>query len=276
MSTLLRLILKKRWKSPAATPTLSGSMSRPLFTRPLAFALLSLAAAPVTARGDEAVRLATLRETIASIVDVQTRASQELRDWEARKATMADLLDLHRREIELLSEELGESGRSAPGHDDSVTEARDEIAALGEARARVADAVSRARPRMLALAGRFPAPLADDCRSELATLAAWEPGGEPRDALQPMLGVLAKAAQFNRRISRAMATVEGREVEVLHLGLARAFYADRGGNAGIGLPAADGWQWRPDPTLNRAILRAFEILDQKRPPTRVELPLHIE
>jgi len=248
----------------------------PMFLKKPAIAMVWLLAAPWVALADEAAQLAELRETIARIVDVQTRASQELHDWEGRKATMADLIDLHRRELELLGEELGQSGRSAPGHDEAVTEAQDEIAALGAARARLAEAVGRARPRLLALAGRFPAPLADDCRSELATLAAWQPGGEPRDALQPMLGVLAKAAQFNRRISRSMATIEGREVEVLHLGLARAFYADRSGNAGIGLPAADGWQWRSDPALNRAILQAFDILDQKRPPSRVGLPLHIE
>ncbi len=224
--------------------------------------------------GDAA--LAELRETIGRIVEIQSANSAESRAWEADKARMDELLDIHRREIELLAAELDGSGRSAPGHDEAVAEASAELEALGAARTRLNDAVLRARPRVLALAARFPAPLADDCRSELATLSAWDPGRDSRDALQPILGVLAKAAQFNRRISRTMETIDDREVDVLYIGLARAFYADRSGVAGTGKPASDGWQWEGNPAINRQVLRAFEILDQKRPPTRVDLPLHIE
>ena len=43
-----------------------------------------------------------LRETISKIVDVRTLESEERLDWEARKAEMAALLDLHRRELALL------------------------------------------------------------------------------------------------------------------------------------------------------------------------------
>jgi hypothetical protein len=225
---------------------------------------------------ESAVSLEELRTAISSIVEVQTQASKELRDWETRKAVMADLLDVHRREIELLSEELESSGRSAPGHAEAVAAASEEIAALRATRAKLTAAVERARPRVLALAQRFPRPLAAEVTSELASLSAWQTGDEPREALQPLLGVLAKASQFNRRISRSLEIVEDREVEVIYLGLARAFYADRSGVAGIGLPAANGWEWRADASINRRVLRAFEVLDQKRPPSRIELPLQIE
>ncbi len=225
---------------------------------------------------DEEVTVEELRETIAGIVEAQTIASRELHDWEARKALMADLLDVHRREIELLTEELETSGRSAPGHDDAVTEAESEIADLRETRANLTAAIREARPRLHALSERFPKPLANDVSEDLARLAAWEPGDEAREALQPLLGVLAEAARFNRRFTRSLEVVDDREVDVLYLGLARAFYADRSGNAGIGLPGAGGWEWKADPALNRRVLRAFDILDQKRPPARVELPLQIE
>ncbi|MFU8892054.1 MAG: DUF3450 family protein [Luteolibacter sp.] len=225
---------------------------------------------------ENAASLEELRATISSIVEVQSQASKELRDWEARKAVMADLLDVHRREIELLDEELASSGRSAPGHDEVVIAAQDEIAALRETRAKLMAAVDRARPRVLAMSLRFPRPLAAEIESEIASLAAWKPGDEPREALQPLLGVLSKAAQFNRRISRSLEVIDGREVEVLYLGLARAYYADRSGVAGTGAPADGGWEWRADGALNRNVLRAFDILDQKRPPARIELPMQIE
>lgn len=225
---------------------------------------------------DHTASLEELRATISNVVELQNQKSKELRDWETRKAVMADLLDVHRREIELLNEELTTSGRSAPNHDATVTEAKDEINALRQTRAKLTTAVVRTRPRVLALAKRFPRPLASDVASEIAALSTWQPGDEPREALQSLLAVLSKAAQFNRRISRSLEVVDGREVDVLHLGLARAFYADRSGAAGIGMPSSDGWQWHANKSLNRNVLHTFEILDQKRPPTRIVLPLQIE
>lgn len=251
-------------------------MNHRQYLRAFIAAMACFAFAGVCVADDEAVPLEELRAAISGIVEIQSQASKELRDWETRKVVMAELLDVHRREIELLNEELETSGRSAPGHDDSVAGATEEIAALRETRAKLTAAVERSRPRVLALARRFPGPLAAEVQSELASLAAWETGNEPREALQPLLGVLSKASQFNRRISRSLEIVNDREVEVVYLGLARAFYADRSGVAGIGVPAADGWEWRADTSLNRRVIRAFEILDQKRPPSRVELPLHIE
>src|SRR5690606_15400280 len=120
-----------------------------------------------------------LRETIARIVDTRALESKERQDWEARKNSMATLLDLHRSELELLDEELEKAGQSAGGYDGKKREAEAEIAALREARRTAAEAVARNRPRALALAKRFPAPLADETETERVTLEDWKPGGEP-------------------------------------------------------------------------------------------------
>lgn len=277
MTPIFETHSQKALEMPHRLRHLRPAMSQfPGFIHTLTAALVGFAFAGVAAGEEDSAALEELRATISGIVDVQTQASKELRDWETRKAVMGDLLDVHRREIELLTEELETSGRSVPGHDEAVASATEEIAALRETRSRLTAAVERNLPRVIALAQRFPRPLTSEVQSELASLSAWQSGDEPREALQPLLGVLSKASQFNRRISRSLEIVNEREVEVLYLGLARAFYADRSGVAGIGMPAAGGWEWRADPSLNREILRAFEILDQKRPPSRVELPLHIE
>jgi len=262
---------------PGFLPQFEGAMPhfRQIIPSLACFSGCVVLAFPAGAK-DEAAMVEELRATIGGIIELQSQTSKELRDWEARKETMDALLEIHRREIALLSEELETSGRSAPGHDDAVTLAEQDIAALRATRAKLTTAVESARPRVLALAARFPRPLANDVDGELAVLSAWKSGDEPREALQPLLGVLSKAAQFNRRVTRSLEIVDDREVEVIYLGLTRAFYADRSGVAGIGLPTADGWEWRADASLNRRVLRAFEILDQKRPPSRIDLPLHIE
>jgi hypothetical protein len=217
-----------------------------------------------------------LRETISRIVDVQTLDSKELSDWEARKSEFGALLELHRKELELLDEELSKAGQSAPGHDGAVETLKSEIAALKETRRIAAEAVARNVPRTLALAKRFPAPLRTECEPELSVLKSWSSADEPREALRSILALLGKAEQFNRRLTRVTEVRNNREAEVLYLGLARAFYADSKGKAGIGQPGADGWTWESRPEIHSELITALATLDKKRPPTMVKLPLEIK
>jgi hypothetical protein len=216
-----------------------------------------------------------LRETISKIVDAQSQASRERSDWQERKAEMEALLDLHRRELALLNEELDQAGQSAGGHDGDKQAAQAEIEALRATRRVASEAAARNAPRMLALAARFPAPLAAESEAERLNLEAWQPGDEPREAIQAILGLITKAEQFNRRVTRSREIRENREVDVLYLGLARAYYAGAPGQAGIGEPGPDGWTWTARPEIRGEVVNAFETLDRRRPPVLVELPVQI-
>lgn len=220
--------------------------------------------------------VAVLRETISKIVDTQTLESKERTDWEARKAEFTALLELHRKEIALLDEELEKAGQSAPGHNESSDTMKAEIESLKETRRLAKETVARNVPRAIALTQRFPDPLRKDCETEIASLRAWTSADEPREALQAILSVLAKAQQFDHRLTRSTEIRDGREVDVLYLGLARAFYADRKQGAGIGQPDTDGWKWTPKPEIRAELLAAFDTLDKKRPPAMVRLPLEIQ
>ncbi len=219
--------------------------------------------------------LVALRETIAKIVDVKAQASKERLEWEGRKEEMAALLEVHRKELELLGEELAGSGTSVEAYDGEARTVEAELEALRQARRAAGEVVVRNRGRMLALAEAFPLPLAEDVEPERLSLERWARGDEPRDGLQAILGMVAKAEQFNRRITRAREVRNGREVEVIYLGLARAYYADRSGNAGVGSPAAGGWSWVADRGLNGEVVKALDELDRKRPPELVDLPVKI-
>ncbi len=220
--------------------------------------------------------VAALRETISKIVDTQTLESKERTDWQSRKAEFAALLELHRKEIALLDDELEKAGQSAPGHGESADAMKAEIESLKETRRLAKEAVARNVPRAIALTARFPDPLKKDCETEIASLSAWAAADEPREALQSILSVLAKAQQFDRRLTRTTEIRDGREVDVLYLGLARAFYADKKQGAGIGEPGADGWKWTAKPEIRAELLAAFDTLDKKRPPAMVSLPLEIQ
>jgi len=228
-----------------------------------------------TAKAEEP-DVTALRETISKIVDTQTLESKERKDWESRKAEFAALLELHRKEIALLDEELDKAGQSAPGHGESADTMKQEIESLKQTRRIATEAVARNVPRAIALTKRFPDPLRKDCEVEIAALTAWVAADEPREALQSILSVLTKAQQFDRRLTRATEIRDGREVDILYLGLARAFYADKKQSAGIGEPGNDGWKWTTKPEIRTELLAAFDSLDKKRPPTMVRLPLEIQ
>lgn len=217
-----------------------------------------------------------LRETISKIVDTQSLESKERTDWQTRKAEMQALLELHQRELALLDEELETSGQSAPGHDESTELLKSEIGILKASRRTAAEAVARNVPRAIALAKHFPAPLLKETEAELTALTAWKSSAEPREALQSIISLLAKAHQFNRRLTRVSEIRGDSEVEVLYLGLARAFYAGRKASAGIGQPGPDGWIWESRPGIHSELKSAFATLDKKVPPTMVKLPMEIK
>lgn len=241
----------------------------------IAFALLIASPAATAQEAAPDAAVVELREIIGKIVDTQALESKERTDWEAQKASMKALLELHRRELTLLDEELATAGQSAAGHDQEKTAAQAELEALRATRRLTSEAVSRNVPRTLSLASRFPQPLTEETALERATLEAWKPADEPREALQAILGIVTKAEQFNRRINRSREIRDGREVEVLYLGLARAFYADRSGNAGVGEPGPEGWAWKSQPEIHGEVEKAFATLDKRRPPELVELPVQI-
>jgi len=219
--------------------------------------------------------IAELRETISKVVDVQAMESGERLEWQGHKQELGELLKLHRKELELLNEELEKAGQSAPAHDEATEEMKAEIESLKKARSLASEAVARNVPRVVKLAGRFPAPLKTDIETELANLASWKSSDEPREALRSILTLLAKAEQFNRRFTRTAEIRDGREVQVLYLGLAQAFYAGKKQTAGIGKPGPDGWVWTSQAEIRPELITALEALDKKRPPSMVTLPLEI-
>jgi hypothetical protein len=212
------------------------------------------------------------RETIRAWLEAEDTISKEKEDWAVEKTTMAELLALHRKELALLDEELSKAGMSASGHDERMKNARAELQRLQTARRKTAAALARQIPRILRLAAVFPKPLRAEANDDLATLEAWKPADEVRDALRALLGTLSKAEAFNRRVTRTRDVRNGREVDVLYLGLARAYYLGAG-TAGLGQPGPDGWTWREEPDIAPPLKHALAVLDKKRPPEILRLPV---
>jgi hypothetical protein len=50
---------------------------------------------------------------------------------------------------------------------------------------------------------------------------------------------------------------------------------DRKDQSGTGKPGTNGWEWEANPKVGPELGKAFEMLDKKRPPSMVNLPLEI-
>lgn len=220
--------------------------------------------------------IAQLQETISKTVDTQTLESKERLHWQARKEELATLLQLHRQELALLDEELAKSGQSAPSHATSLTTLKDQLTPLKNARRLTSTTLAQNLPRTLTLAKHLPPPLLTEIEPELTTLHTSKPSDDPRETLRSILTLLAKAEQFNRRFTRHTEIHENREVQVLYLGLGRAFYAGSGTTAGIGKPTPDGWHWQPRPDLHTPITQALATMDKSLPPAMISLPMEID
>lgn len=231
--------------------------------------------APLSAQDASEADVAVLRETIAQVIDVKSQTSQEKALWEQEKASMAALLDLHRQELALLNEELATAGQSAGDYDAEQQQRQARVEQLKEARAAAAETVAANRTRTLALAKRFPPPLLNAAEADIIELEEWKKGDEPRQGLQAILRLVTQAAQFNRRLTREKEERGGRQVDVIYLGLAAAYYADANGSAGVGKPGPEGWKWQQQDDVHSAVTLVLAQLDKKRPPERVRLPIEI-
>lgn len=245
-------------------------MARRVF---LTFSALLLPVSLIAEPVDDAA-VVELREAVRGWIEIEDRISAESADWQVEKDRTARLLALYREELKLLDEELEKAGTSAGGHEERMAAVGKKLERLRVAQDRVKETVAAAVPRLSKLAEQFPDPLRAEAADDLATLEAWRVGDAPRDGLRALLGVLSRADAFHRRLTRTREVRGGREVEVMYLGLARAFFVGSG-KAGVGVPGLKGWKWTERPELAGELEKALAMLDQKRAPGVVKLPMQV-
>jgi len=202
------------------------------------------------------------RELIAQWVKTERVISEEKTNWQVEKKRMQDLLDLYQKELTLLNEEISKAGTSAEMVDERKETWSKEVKEYRDAQRLLADTVARLLPRIRGLIVRLPEPLLERVAADADLLNASEALAKPRDVLKAMLSVMAESGRFNRTITVVEEThtqSDGKKmtVDVIYLGLARAFYASSAGDtAGVGVPGKTGWAWEAKPDLADDIRKA--------------------
>lgn len=221
-----------------------------------------------------------VREKVREWVRTQQLISEEQSDWEAEKASLTDLNELRKKEITRLDEILAAAGDRATDAVEQKASLVAESESLKAARSEFSKTIDGLEAQVKALIPFLPAPLLEKVDESIALLEATD---RPplQDRYRAVVALLREAVNFQNQFTlhSEMREIEGqsREVQVLYLGLARAFYVDRGGvTAGIGTPTAEGWTWEEKNPLAPSIAETIAVYQKSAAPKLVQLPLQID
>jgi len=250
-------------------------------------AAIVLCAGMVTARaqhgGDGSADLEAARAGVGKWVGTRQMILKEQKDWQQTREILAARIEAVKKEIAAIEERLGETRRTGGEAAGKRAEIHAESEALRRTGSGLADAVTQYETHLRRLHGALPAPL----QEKLAPLYQRMPAeavptkASAAERFQNVLGILNEINRMNGEITlaseiRTLADGRPSEVRTVYLGLAQAYYLSAGGEAGIGYPAADGWTWEAAPELAPRIAAVVEILQNKRSPEFVSLPVRIQ
>ncbi|MEM7011774.1 MAG: DUF3450 family protein [Verrucomicrobiota bacterium] len=224
---------------------------------------------------------AAVQEKLREWVRVQELTIEEEANWKEEQLRLADLNQLRQQEIAGLDETISASSKRITFYDEKLGALESEGTELKEGRQQLQARIEALETRALTLMKSLPTPVLDKLGETAPRLENPEPDLPLQNRYRDVLAVLIEAGNFDRKLSVQIEVreIDGSEaeLEVLYLGLSRAYYVDRTGKrAGVGVPGADGWTWTSEPKLAGEIRQAIQTHQQKAPPTLTRLPVQVE
>lgn len=246
-------------------------------------AVVWLAAPALAGEAPPAAELRTLDGLVGHWMALRTTLAEEKREWDERRRQWEDEIALLEKEVETLRREREDGDSFA-----SSLEAKRAVALARTERTKAE--LRQLRPvldRAEADLRRWQERIPEGLRSPLAAgFAALPETQKQADKLplarraQTVAALYAQIETLQNQFHSVCETldVEGirRQVDVLYMGLARAFAVSAGNDwAAVGVPSNSGWSWTPAPGEATAIRRAMDMVNRKTPAQLVVLPLQV-
>jgi len=238
---------------------------------------LSLWLTAASAPTQDAAPAAEIQKKTGEWIETRRLISKEAADWATEKATLTDLNAIRKTEIEKLDEFIKIAETRVKDLDEKRTAFSKEETDLRQWRAQLEPKVAALETEVRPLIKIFPAILREKVEEPAARMEA----DDSRESLQNRMRDLLKVTQAILAFQNSLHTdnelreIDGekREIDVLYLGLAQAYYVDQTGKyAGYGTPAADGWKWVEAPQIAAQTRLAIDVLKTNVPPRFVTLP----
>ena len=235
--------------------------------------LMPLAGSPL----DETVN------TLEQWVKTERLISESAAEWEADKASMENLLSIHQKELESLTQLIEEAENDTSTAETRRADLLEQDAAVKAIENDVVKAIIEAEKQIKSLASILPPPL----RTELTPLFNSIPENSEETKLsigqriQPIVAILTQVQKFNQVVTlvddfREFEAGRTVQTETVYFGLGAAYYVDQTNeNAGFGIPGSDGWTWQTDNSLIGAVRNFVDIYRGTQQARYIELPVSV-
>lgn len=245
--------------------------------------LLIFFAGLAVARAAETTGLDAARLALGKWVETQQIIAKEKREWQQGKEILSARVELVNNEIHALEEKL----KRTAGQTTDVDQQKQELVSQNETLKSVAgelgSAVAGLETQVRQLFKILPEPI----QQKLGPLYDRIPADPAHtkvslaERFQNVLGILNEVNKLNGEITlvsetRTLANGKPAEVKTIYVGLGQAYFLSAQGEAGIGRPTAEGWQWQAANNLANDLMQVIEILQNKAHPKFVSLPVKIQ
>ena len=226
--------------------------------------------------------LEAARLTMGKWIETQQILSRERKDWQRDQEILVSRIDLIRKELGTLAEKIKQAEGSVADAHKKRSELEAENEQLKAALAQLATAVGGMEVEVRRLFRSSPEPI----QTALQPLHQRIPEDPAKtrasvaERFQNVLGILNALNKANNELTvsfevHTLADGKPAEVRVLYVGLVQAYYVSARGEAGIGRPGPDGWQWQAVRQIGPDVANALEILQGKQSPAFVSLPVRL-
>lgn len=222
---------------------------------------------------------AGLQEQLKQWVLTRQLISKEKADWAKQKATWESLNQIRKQE----KEQLEEFTKAARDRIPTILSKKETLASeeqdLRQWRKDSLRDITEWESTLRPLLPRFPVPLRRSLEEPISRLEASNAESRPlqervRDIVLILQGY--RAFQDALTVEKEILTLNGeeREVDVLYLGLTRAYFIDPSNSlSGFGTPSNAGWAWTVDSSIASRVRKAIEIRESQIPPEFLALPI---
>jgi hypothetical protein len=248
-----------------------------------------LAAAPLNSFDDDvgdgkkSQSIEESRLILGKWIETQQIISKERNEWQQGKEILQSRLELVKTEITTLNEKIAQAEATVAQANVKRDELLGEADQLKAATSQLTEAVTAMESEVRRLYAMVPEPV----QTRLQPLFQRVPDEESQSRIsvaerfQNVLGILNELNKANNELTvnfevRNLADGKPAEVRALYIGLAQAYYVSAKGEAGIGRPSDNGWQWESSKDVGNDVLMALEILQGKQTPAFVPLPVKMK
>jgi TolA-binding protein len=223
--------------------------------------------------------IAKTREVIAQYVDTRQAIARVKNEWKSYQELSQRRIDLYEREIEQLRSTISAAEEQTTQAEREIDRIRTEINQLRGANDIIAKALPGMEDTMRELYQYFPRPLKSKTQRLVQQLGK---SRQASDRMAVLIGILNEVDKFNAEFNfdtdeKKLPSGETKLVDVIYLGLAIAYYADKDAEVGgIGVPAEGDWQWTERNDLAPAIRDAVLYYNGDiKPAIMVDLPIEM-